>query len=128
MPSRESSHETPRMLNPVVPKSFCSAFNSGTSVRQGTHHVAQKFKRTTCPRKLCKATFFPLRVASSISGAVKDTSLLAVELVSVALTLIRDSKFGRTDANRVLASRVAYPVAMVQPMRTSITPDAISTL
>src|SRR5687768_13708210 len=41
----------------------------GISSRQNSHHVAQKFRNTTLPRKSFSAIFFPSGRTSSKSGA-----------------------------------------------------------
>src|SRR5579863_7769724 len=45
------------------------AISHGISMRQGSHQVAQKFRKTTLPFKSERATSFPLRSLNFKSGA-----------------------------------------------------------
>ncbi len=62
----------PRNCTPCGPYSVCSSTNSGISVLQPTHHVAQKFRTITFPLKSASLTFVPvvsLSVKFSFAGA-----------------------------------------------------------
>src|SRR5262245_31917633 len=65
------SIETPRTARPLSRYAFSSFARSGNSSRQGTHQVAQKFTRTTLPRRAATASASPFAFSSPASlGAV----------------------------------------------------------
>src|SRR5207253_9616022 len=68
-PPSESSEGT-AMARPLSRYLSWSFTNSGISMRQGPHHVAQKSRITTLPLKSDRWTFLPETSASSKSGAV----------------------------------------------------------
>src|SRR5512146_106592 len=66
--------EMPTTWNPCAPYCCCHLLNSGISSWHGAHHVAQKFSRTTLPRRLLRSTCAPFKSVRAISGARLFTS------------------------------------------------------
>jgi hypothetical protein len=60
---------TPITARPLAPYCFCNSTKCGISMRQGMHHVAQKSRTTTLPRKSEKLTFLPFKSVSFQPGA-----------------------------------------------------------
>ena len=64
-----SSMETPRMVKPRGLYFFWNSIIQGISTLQGSHQVAQKFTRTTCPLYCARVTSLSLRSFKATVGA-----------------------------------------------------------
>src|ERR1700690_1503484 len=72
-----SSIDTPTTANPCPLCWRSNSTNQGISMRQGSHHVAQKFSNTTLPRKSESCTSLPSASLSEKLGAgLREASAL----------------------------------------------------
>jgi len=72
-----SSIDTPTTAKPCPLCWRSNSTNQGISIRQGSHHVAQKFSNTTLPRKSESCTSLPSASLSEKLGAgLRDDSAL----------------------------------------------------
>src|SRR6478736_5975232 len=69
-----SSSETPSVAKPRLCSAFSNSMNQGISILQGAHQVAQKFSRTTLPRKSESLTGLPEASSRTKSGAILRAS------------------------------------------------------
>lgn len=70
------SRLNPRTRRPLAAWRAAYSDNSGSSVRHGSHHVAQNVRMTTSPRKSSLATLCPLGVCRTRLGAGRPMARL----------------------------------------------------
>src|SRR6202012_1981561 len=92
----------PNTVKLFGPYSCVNSINSGISILQGSHHVAQKFTSTTLPFSEARLTSLPSRSFSVSSGSGFASSLDSVFVSEAAVV------FG----NRVALSAKCAPITI----------------
>ena len=80
-----SSIETPTTSSPRLFNCCWNSTNQGISKAQGPHQVAQKFSKTTFPRKSLNFTDFPFASFKVKSGAILRSLTVFAEAAPLGL-------------------------------------------